>query len=498
MDKQSILQYYNDLCTSIGHKLSRAEYREVKPIYTSSLIEKLWGSWTNFVNNAIVDVIVTRKDIQRVISAKKDKVVVSYVNDGSVVNWEVFETLENYCKENKAELVLLWGKNIRRDDKFTEEAFLRLQPYLITKLTFEKDPYCIVQDFLISPTQKNPLLNLDKLSTDIKTIIVGSNKQYLRILPYKQYSTYRVACSTGSISSIDYRETVSGQIDSKYHKFGAVLLDWNEKQERYVIRNLIYKNGCICDLNKKYTTDKVTKIDTLPAMVLGDLHLPDEDTDALSDTIKFINKYKPKEVMLHDLASWNSISHHCFNHYLSKVMNDTPETLDLQTEINSVVERLTKFIKACPDSKFKVVNSNHDAFIEKWLEAGEFVKDKQNAILGAKLFVEYAQGRSIFDMFLPKNCVTLAKNTSFEVNGFELSEHGDAGISGFRGNVNSFNKTFENCICGHTHSPEIFEKTVYVGTLSKLKLNYNQKGMTKWVHCNAIVQENGSFQLIFV
>ena len=44
----------------------------------------------------------------------------------------------------------------------------------------------------------------------------------------------------------------------------------------------------------------------------------------------------------------------------------------------------------------------------------------------------------------------------------------------------------------------IKEKTVYVGTLSKLIVNYNQKGMTTWVHANAIIHKNGEIQLILV
>ena len=93
---------------------------------------------------------------------------------------------------------------------------------------------------------------INKLSTNINTIVVGANKQYLQILPYKQYSQYRIACSTGSLSIPEYKDTVAGHIDSKYHKFGAILLEWNQKQSRYVIRNLEFKNNCIYDLNRKW------------------------------------------------------------------------------------------------------------------------------------------------------------------------------------------------------------------------------------------------------
>ena len=53
------------------------------------------------------------------------------------------------------------------------------------------------------------ILNLDKLSTNLRTIVVGSNKQYLKVLPYKQYEIYRVACSTGTIANPEYKDTIA-------------------------------------------------------------------------------------------------------------------------------------------------------------------------------------------------------------------------------------------------------------------------------------------------
>jgi hypothetical protein len=92
----------------------------------------------------------------------------------------------------------------------------------------------------------------------------------------------------------------------------------------------------------------------------------------------------------------------------------------------------------------------------------------------------------------------MTKDVGYNICGYTVSEHGDGGISGAVGSSNAFNKTFENCIVGHSHSPEIKEKTIYVGTLSKLIVNYNQKGMTKWAQANAIIHNNNTVQLIFI
>lgn len=498
INKNEIVEYYNSLCLDEGDCLTREKYRNMNPKYKSSLIEKIWGSWTNFIKESKSATHESRNTLIKTFNKNINKVVISYVSDGSTLHVDFYKTLLNYCKENNTKLGILWGKATSKNKTFDKDTFEKLRPYLATKFILEKDKSCIIQDFLIPSTQKNPLLNLDKLSTDLKTIIVGSTKQYLQVLPYKQYNPYRIACSTGTLSEINYKETVAGQLDLKNHKYGAILLEWNEEQERYVIRNLIYKNGCICDLNKKYTTDKVTKIDTLPAMILGDLHLPDEDINALNKTKEFINKYKPEYTMLHDIASWNSICHHNFGKALFNAQNISFENACLGNEMKAVVDKIINLSKDCPNTEFKIVNSNHDAFVEKWLDTGEFVKDKTNARLGAELFIDYCDGKRILDPHLPKNFKYLPKNEEFKICGFIVSEHGDAGISGANGSPNTFNKTFENCIVGHTHSCEIREKTFYVGTLSKLIVNYNQKGMTKWVHANAIIHENETAQLILL
>ena len=497
-NKQEILDEYNNLCAMANKRLNRTEYRGYNTMYSSTTIESIWGSWSKFIEDANKDLLVVRHNLVKVFDKKINKIVITSVNDGSIINEDFYNTLLNYCRDNKAELGILWGKTLKKNKTFDIDTYNLLRDYLATRFEFKKDSTCIAQDFLIPCTQKNPLLNLDKLSTSYNTIIVGANKQYLQILPYKQYSTYRIACSTGTLSLPEYKDTVAGHMDLKYHKFGAVLLDWNEEQKRYIIRNLIYNNNCLYDLNKKYTKTEVKIINELPGMVLGDLHLPDEDEEALNKSKNFINKYKPKYTMLHDIASWNSVCHHNFGKCLFNAQNLNENNIDLKTELDIVCNKLNRLADDCSKTAFKVVNSNHDAFIEKWLDLGEFVKDKQNAVLGAKLFIKYCNGQHILDNKLEKNIEFLPKNTSFKICNIELAEHGDGGISGAAGSPNAFNKTFENCIVGHTHSCECKEKTVYVGTLSKLIVNYNQKGMTKWVHANAIIHENSTYQLILL
>ena len=64
-------------------------------------------------------------------------------------------------------------------------------------------------------------------------------------------------------------------------------------------------------------------------------HFPETDFDALDRTIEQINILKPKEVMIHDWMSYQSINHHDESKMLSKILNMTDETASLEKELES-------------------------------------------------------------------------------------------------------------------------------------------------------------------
>jgi predicted phosphodiesterase len=494
IDSSEIIKEYQELCFSHNKVLTRAEYRQLNTLVSSTEIEKLWGTWTNFVKTAITSVEINRRAIQKVIDA--DKVVVTSVQDGSDINLDVLETLEFYCKHNSAELVILWGKPVTKDDTFKSDVYNRIKKYLATDVVLSKDSSVVIHDYMISPFAKNPLVNLDKISTKFRMIVTGSTKQYMQVLPYKQEDLPRIAYTTGTISNVIYGDSVAKQLDADFNTFGAVLLTKDDKNIYYP-RNLIYKNDEIRDLKKVYTAHSVKNAD-ISTIILGDMHFPEEDTEEVSRIVDFIQNNSIKNVILHDIASWESINHHESYNFLDKVVNKTIDTACLEDEYNAVAKKLENFTKRLKAQNIYVVHSNHDDFITKWLNDGNFVKDSVNAIFGARLFITYSEGKSIYNPFSTiANLKFLENNSKFELEGFQLGEHGDKGISGSRGNNKLFTKAFSKAVTGHTHSPAIFENSVVVGTNSKLRLRYNQTGFTNWAHANVILHENGTHQMLF-
>lgn len=496
MDKQEIIDYYNTLCQMMGKSLSRGEYRKLNPTYSSSLIEKVFGTWTDFANEANQTLELMRVEKTKRFDTDVDKVVISYVHDGSIIDFEALEILENYCKKNKAELGILWGKSVCKKAVFAPEVYDRLEKYLATKFEFVKDPGCIAQDFLIPFTQKNPLMRLDQISTRLSTIIAGSTKQYEQILPYKQYNKYRIGASTGTLSKIDYKMTSGGFIDIKYHTTGGLLLEWDNEEDRYVIRNLVIKNGKLYDLNKCYTKTSVENLKSVPAMTLGDLHFPEQDERSIEKTHNHISLLNPKIVVAGDWCSYNSINHHTKDQALTRVKNRTRQDWDLETELSCAAGELESLVNHHPKTQFHIIYSNHDKFLTSFLNDGLFVKDVDNAEIGCKLFLQMLHNKPILNMdTMPKNITFMTEFDELEVEGVDLSNHGHIGIAGSRGNPKTYTRICDKAITGHTHSPKIEGSVVVVGTNSKMKLTYTSN-ISNWAFGNAIVHENGTIQLL--
>ena len=493
IDKKEVVDEYKQLCVKYSHKLTREEYRKEKTIISSTQIEKIWGTWKNFVAECQDTIITNRKSIIK--NVDDQNLVITSVQDGSEIKEEALEILENFCSVNNAKLIILWGKSIRRGACFSNATYSRIAKYLATEIVVKNWNNILIKDFMISPSQKNPLLNLDKLTTNYRTVIVGATKQYSQILPYKPVEGFRVAFSTGTISRIDYKDNVSSVLDEKFETTGAIFLE--KTDYKYVPRNLIVKDGKIFDITGVYSRNSFKKLTKIPAMVAGDIHFPEEDEKEVEKIKLFVKNNNVKTLFLHDIASWNSINHHDLHNYLNRAIRNNSDTLSLKEEYETVTNKIHKLASDISKVDIKIVHSNHDDFIVKWLNDGNFIKDSINSEFGAKLFIRYINGDNIL-ADLPENVEVLPINVEYITKGYQFGEHGDNGISGAKGNPKQFSKVFEKTVTGHTHSPQIYENSIVVGTTSKLVLDYNNKGFTTWAHAHAIVHENSTHQLIFL
>lgn len=502
-NKEDIIEDYRNLQSQFPDRIvTRSEYRQ-NGEYKTSLIEKLFGSWTNFVKEAGYITKVNKYEIEK--ESKGSRIVISSIIDGIDINEEVLETLETYAKWNKAELYLFWTKSPKKGQYgLRSEVFNRVKDYLVTSLKFE-DNSIAAEDLSINYTSKNPLMNLEKVNKNSSIFIVPHPKQYHKMAPNDTNDETRQVWSTGTISNLEFPNTVSGRLDSKNITLGGILLEYDLYTNKYLPRNLIFKEHCIYDKNYVYVPNNgVMLLNSVPAMVLGDIHFPEHDEKVLEKSVELIEQCNPNVVVLHDIFSLNSINHHELNNPVTRLTRQTELTKSLKVELEEDIKLLKEwFLDRFPDTLFLVVASNHDNFLMKWLNTGEFAKakDKETYKLGCEMASKIIDGRNPISEMIPTsyhNIGFLKERDSYQpIPGIECGNHGHIGLAGSRGNTNAYNKTYEQAVIGHTHSSKIQEGTVTVGTNSMLELSYTNTLMD-WSHANAIIFANSTIQLVFM
>lgn len=416
--------------------------------------------------------------------------IVSTVVEGAPIEKDLLKAMELYAKKNNARILLLWMKGVFKADHFIQEELKELEPYLVTGFKFNKN--LEARDFLMHPAQMLPLTGLDRFGNKETSLIVSSTKQMMTSVPRPKTDCSHVIWTTGTISLPKYSKTRAGELARQDNTLGALIVEV-ESDEIFYIRNVEWIKDSFVDLGVAYYKNSIKKIGC-EALVWGDLHLGEECQNALNAAVNQTNTLKAKKVFIHDLLSFNSISHHNVGKYLTKTF--IPEELNtLEKELNYAKQKIKDIDNKVYADLF-IVQSNHDDFLYKYCDTGEFIKDTFNAILGAKCFIKYQKGINPIEDYINMRDITfLKRDQSYIIKGIECGNHGHNGSNGAKGSPNGFRKSYNKIILGHSHQPKILGDVYYVGTLSKLTLSYN-KGNSSWLHSNVAIYENGARQLI--
>lgn len=118
--REDIIQNYNDLCDTFEEKVTRDKYRKYGN-YKTSLIDKVFGSWKDFMSEISYQVTVGRGKQIIEKTTYSDKVLITSVVDGTDINEDCLKTLLNYARINNCEFYILWGKPIKSGKFFNEK-----------------------------------------------------------------------------------------------------------------------------------------------------------------------------------------------------------------------------------------------------------------------------------------------------------------------------------------------------------------------------------------
>ena len=452
----------------------------------------------------------------------------------TLVHEQLLQNMEVYAKYKNAIIYIIpYQTNNPRVIRQVEGWDERIREYLNSSNMIINNVINYIGDINILPTAKNPLTGLVPFSGDeeIKThVIIGSPKYHIETLkrfesfekqPINNILTLR---SSLSITQPNYSNQKNNYIAELHHTNGFNIIEFDENGVAF-IRDISCdkETGSFYDLDVLVEDGVVKKNNEISGMVVGDIHSGNQEVGVLDATISMIKDLKIKDVVLHDVMDGSSINHHEGYDITKKLNNSIIGADSLEDELADVDDVINQFLNI-KDISLHFAKSNHDDFINKWLNQ---VKSHVNAGVNALYYLNFSTmsvtyGNKIRKMFdngeINKIEMKEMKNKfnhfreyikekypqiniidcDLKIKSWECGLHGHIGINGSRANTRQYaNTTNDKIIKGHDHTPTRINGVISVGTTSRLRLGYNE-GPSSWGHANAIIHKNGKAQLIYI
>lgn len=426
--------------------------------------------------------------------------IVTSVQSGAAIKKEVADSIELMAQDLNAKKIMyqLSGKSVR-DDELTRSVYERLNNgWDLQTKPFYFNKNIMAKNYNLRPQMLKPLTGLPRLAKDDVSTIIPHPKQNLKTIANLSHKHPKVIMTTGTITSPNYNlNNRIGQLAKDDTVYGGVLVNITSPSEYnfYQFRSL--GNGKINFGGKQYFKGKVTE-SRVEAMILGDLHTGDTDPVALKETYRQMTVLNPKRIYVHDFFNGHSINHHTRKNLTVRSMLYKKNGLSLERELRDNAERLKDIVNHAPkDAKIYFVASNHNEWINQWVDDGTFMHEPMNSKIGAELYIARLEGQNTlayginkFYNFDKKQVKFLSRNDSSKVKGYELGMHGDQGANGARGSNKSSEENSTKNMIAHRHTMDIFRDCYTVPTLTYLDCGYN-KGLSSWIQGNGVIYENG-------
>ncbi len=417
---------------------------------------------------------------------------------GAELAKDFFGSIDMFCKHRNAKLVVFPMRGAQsKNEVYTDDLLEQVGDHIYTEYTFNSN--LVGLDLEISPTTVSPLAGIQRVS-EKSSIIVASPKQDLETIPVATVGLPHILVSTGTITLPSYGSSKISVLAEEDSVLGALVVEIEDDKIFHVRQVQSGQDGSFYDLDKKYTKDSVLAANA-EVLVLGDLHAGSEDPSAIKAFKETINLTNPKIVVFHDFFDGGSVNHHQKNDMYAKITRPLVYQT-LQNELDNLVMTVKNWSQEFPKIMFYVVRSNHDDFLNKFINSGDFAFDTVNYRVSLDLAIYIADGLNPLEKYVQtklgkvKNFRWLRRNEEIKIAGCVISAHGDKGANGSRGSLLGTEKALMNSITGHTHSPKCIRNSFQVGTCTKFDLPYTIGSASNWLHSSALLYENSQKTLI--
>lgn len=443
---------------------------------------------------------------QRQFDKSKKRFIITWAQNDTPVHEAFISNVEKYAEHIDADIHVIAGRYKNPTSVFTDKNYdtwdVRVEKYLDANRHDIHKYVSIMSDVKIQPTAVNPMTGMQGLS-GINSCVFGSPKVQMQSLPVLEGNMPKMMLTTGACTVSNYTDSKAGKKGEFHHILGFVVIEIKDNEKFFIRQVTADDNGDFTDLYYHVFKDEeesvVTKIDSVSALILGDLHWGKHDEQVINGTLELMRKLYPENVVLHDVFDGNSINHHDINDPFVQFRKEMSGENSLKKEIDEMLEGIKIFEKY----NTIIVRSNHDDFVDRWLKNTDWRRtvtpknsmeymEYAHAILSGK-----AQNGVIPYVINQKypHFKCLGRSDSYIVKGWELGQHGDIGAGGSRGSLIQMRQMNTKMVVGHYHSPERKDGAISVGTSTKLRIGYNI-GPSNWLQSHVIIHRDGKAQHI--
>jgi hypothetical protein len=457
--------------------------------------------------------LFTPKNFRRLVSTASQfrRFVVTTAVTGCEVHEGFYESIKTYCKLNNAGLLILYASDPAAiaNNNFFLDPILKDEMIVFDDLGLNKKLF--LSSVKLSAKHIDPVTSFSRVGQRNGSFIYASPKQRLKLTPTSNKKLPHAVMTTGALTKPDYKSKRYMSDRTAYladhdHVMGAIIVEiLNEK--RFHFRQVqANRFGHFADIGILYTPN-TGKLYPPDSIALGDLHSGETDATAkarfITDKDSVVAVTGTRRGIVHDGFNGKSINHHELRNLVLRAQLARDCKIDLLSELKGYAADLDELTEIFDETV--IDESNHDEFLIRYLAEGTFLKEPHNSAIGAKLYQAAIEGHNpvrfaleqVVGLEHPEKIRWLSRDEDFKVAGIELGAHGDKGANGARGSLRAMENAYGNSVSGHAHTPEILRGAWQVGTLSKLKLEYNI-GPSSWMHTSCLVYPNGMRQLINV
>ena len=412
-----------------------------------------------------------QKALSRTVDRDTKVLLVSTAQNKTSVNKGFLNSLENYkdfitnILGKKTEILVIPSKyrnptsNVENEKSKTDDWWDdSLAEYLIYgKVNFGDTT--ISADSRISPTAKSPLDGYEILASD-GHLILGHSKIHFKTLPRFRDSPLRVMSTTGYMTSKNYSKSKAGDVAYENHSYGFVIVELKDDDTCYIPRNVKVKaDGSFIDIIYNASKDGVVEAESSLGFIFGDLHARQVNEEFLQVSKNIAKRLKPQKVVIHDALDGATVNPHESKDMFAQRQKIVQGKHLVEEEVEECLDILND-IREDVGGELFVVESNHDLFMDRYINDFQWKKDLHNS--PAYLRYAYIQqtvdleifgnifGYLIHERFL--DSVKYVKmGDSLFISDYQCGQHADFGANGSKGSTKGFGRMNLKLIGGHSH-----------------------------------------------